>query len=73
MPASMWYHDGASGPGKKKESLMSGSASGGACDRCAGCVVKWTIIATVFQIAVVILGYCAPFIRDNLFAIGGIV
>ncbi len=52
---------------------MSGSASGGACDRCAGCVVKWTVIATVFQLVVVILGYCAPFIRDNLFAIGGIV
>ena len=50
---------------------MSESASGGTCDRCAGCMVKWTVIATVFQLAMVLAGHYVPYIRDNVFAIGG--
>ena len=52
---------------------MSQNASGGAGDRRAGSMVKWTIIATVFQLAMVISGHYVPFIKDNVFAIGGML
>jgi len=51
---------------------MSGNASWGACDRCAG-MVKWTIIATLLQLAMVIAGHYVPFIKENVFAIGGML
>jgi len=50
---------------------MSESASSGVCDRCAGCMVKWTIVATVVQLAMVIAGHYVLFIKENVFALGG--
>ena len=52
---------------------MSGSDSGGTCSRCAGCMVKWTIMATVFQLAMVVVGHYVVFVKENVFAIGGML
>lgn len=52
---------------------MSGSDSGGTCSRCAGCMVKWIIIASLFQIAMVVTGHYVAFVRDHVFALGGML
>jgi len=34
-------------------------------------MVKWIVIATVFQVAMVIVGHYVPFVREKVFALGG--
>jgi hypothetical protein len=52
---------------------MSGMSSNSAADSRAGSMIKWTIIATVVQLAMVVSGHYVEFIKNNVFAIGGML
>jgi len=47
--------------------LMQGDASSRAA------LMTWTIVGTVFQIAMVVIGHYNEFVKNNVFAIGGML
>jgi len=52
---------------------MSGMTSKGAGDGRGALMIKWTVIATIVQLAMVVSGHYVPFIKNNVFALGGML
>lgn len=53
------------------QTVVLDGRTGAAVSPGGGALVKWTVIGTVLQVLMVVAGHYVEFIRQNVFAIGG--